>query len=120
MSIVDQINKAIAAHGMWKVRLRQAVHEGKSEFTVARVSVDNQCDFGKWLYSLPPTDHQSPSWKKVHDAHAKFHKEAAHVLELALSGSKAEAESGLGNEAPFTKISVELTGAMMEWKKTAE
>ncbi len=117
MSIVEEINKAVAAHGMWKARLRQAIDAGKSDFSAAGVSVDNQCDFGKWLYSLPADDHQSPHWQKVRDLQAKFHREAARVLGLAVGGKKADAEAGLATGSQFAKISLELTGAMIEWKK---
>ncbi len=119
MSLVEEINKAVAAHGMWKARLRQAIDAGKSDFSAAGVSVDNQCDFGKWLYSLPADDHQSPHWQKVHDLHAKFHKEAARVLALALGGKKSEADAGLATGSQFAKISLELTGAMIAWKNSA-
>ena len=50
MSIKEEINKAIGAHGMWKFRLDQAVEKGTSEFTVDNVRKDNLCDFGRWLY----------------------------------------------------------------------
>ncbi len=119
MSNVEQINKAVAAHGMWKARLRQAIDAGKSDFTPAGVSVDNQCEFGKWLYSLPAGEHQGSNWQKVHDLHAKFHREASRVLGLAVSGKKAEADEGLATGSPFAKISLELTGAMIEWKKAS-
>ncbi len=119
MSMVDQINKAVAAHGMWKARLRNAIDAGKSEFTAGHVSADNQCDFGKWLYSLPAIDHQTAQWQKVRELHAKFHREAGKVLGLALSGNKAEADSCLAVGSPFAKVSLELTSAMMEWKKVS-
>ncbi len=117
MSLTDQIDKAIAAHATWKVRLRKAIAEGKSEVTPAGASVDNQCEFGKWLYSLPANDREGQDWKKVREHHAMFHKEAGKVLGLALAGKKAEADNGLANGSPFGKISVELTSALMRWKK---
>ena len=46
MSTFEQIKKAYAAHTMWKTRLRRAIDEGDSEFTVDRVSVGNQWNFG--------------------------------------------------------------------------
>jgi len=116
MAAVEEINKAIGAHGMWKQRLRQAVDTGKSDFTVERVRPDNLCDFGKWLYSLPAGDQTSAHWKTVRELHDKFHAEAAHILGLAVGGHKQEAEKGLDTGSNFTKISSELTGAMMKWK----
>lgn len=116
MANTEEINKAIGAHGMWKQRLRQAVDSGKSEFTVERVRPDNNCDFGKWLHGLPPGDKNSEHWKTVQDLHAKFHIEAARVLQLATTGNKAEAEKGLASNSPFTSVSAKLTSAMMKWK----
>ncbi len=46
MSTFEEIRKAFAAHSMWKTRLRRAIDEGESEFSVDRVSVDNQSNFG--------------------------------------------------------------------------
>ncbi len=116
MAAVEEINKAIGAHGMWKQRLREAIDTGKSEFTVERVRPDNLCDFGKWLYSLPPGDQTSTHWKTVKELHAKFHAEAARVLGLAVNGHKQEAEKALSTGSNFVKISSELTGTMMKWK----
>jgi hypothetical protein len=116
MANVDEINKAIGAHGMWKQRLRQAIDAGQSEFTVERVRPDNQCDFGKWLHGLPPTDKSSAHWKSVQDLHARFHAEAARVLEHALKGHKEKADDGLSPDSSFAKVSLELTAAMMKWK----
>jgi chemoreceptor zinc-binding protein len=115
MAAVEEIKKAVGAHGMWKQRLKQAIDSGKSDFTVDRVRVDNMCDFGKWLYSLAASDQTSAHWKSVRELHAKFHAEAAHVLSLAVSGHKQDAEKGLATGSNFAKISSELTGAMMKW-----
>ena len=38
MSTFEEIKKAFAAHAMWKTRLRRAIDEGESEFTVDIVS----------------------------------------------------------------------------------
>lgn len=116
MAIKDEINKAIAAHGMWKQRLRLAIDTTNSEFTVERVRPDNLCEFGKWIYSLSPSDQQSPHWKTVKELHAKFHIAAAHVLELALKGKKKEAETAFTSGSDFARVSSELTSAMMKWK----
>ena len=119
MSMKEQLDKGIAAHGMWKARLRTAIDTGKSDFTVEKVKVDNGCDFGKWLYALGPTEKGSPNFAKVKDMHAQFHTEAARILALALAGNKAEAEKGIAMGSKFADLSSKVTGAMMEWKRTA-
>lgn len=117
MSKSEEIKKAIGAHGMWKTRLRSAVDTGTSEFTVEKVKADNNCDFGKWLHGLPNDDKKALSWTKVRDLHAKFHVEAAKILESALTGHKDVAAKGLDATSDFSKLSANLTGAMMNWEK---
>ena len=53
-NIIEQIDKAIGAHGTWKVKLRQNI-DGTLALVPAEVGVDNRCEFGKWLYSLAGT-----------------------------------------------------------------
>lgn len=117
MSLVDEINKGIGAHGMWKQRIIDAINTGQSEWTPAVVRQDNQCEFGKWLYSCSPQDKVSPHYEKVKDFHAQFHKVAAGVLEIALAGKKAEAETAIGINSEYKSISGELTKEMIAWKK---
>lgn len=119
MSHSAEIDKAIAAHGSWKARLRSAIETGKSEFTVEKVRTDNQCDFGKWLYSLPSSELGSEFGKKVKALHAQFHVQAAKVLDLALTSKKKEAEEAMTTTSDFGKTSAELTLAMVAWKKAS-
>jgi len=116
MANIDEINKAIGVHGMWKQRLREAIDTGRSDFTVERVRPENLCDFGKWLHALPPTDKVSPQWKTVQDLHAKFHLEASRILGLAISGKTQDAEKALAPNSPFGDASGKLTISMMTWK----
>lgn len=119
MSLHDEISKAIGAHGMWKTRLNTAIATGKSEFMPEKVCVDNQCDFGKWLYgaSLTGADKHDPHYEKVRTLHAEFHKLAANVLTLALEGKKEEAKKLVEPSGRFAGLSAELTMAMMDWAK---
>jgi hypothetical protein len=117
MSHQEEVNKAVGAHGLWKGRLKTAIATGKSDVTVDKVRADNQCDFGKWLGSLPPAELKGDSGKRVKELHAKFHAAAANALDLALSGKKKEAEEALGASSEFSKVSMELTQAMMTWAK---
>lgn len=119
MSIPEEIQNAIGAHGLWKHRLRSAVDTGRSEFSASTVCLDNQCPFGKWLYSVGSDIRATSRWKCVKTAHADFHREAAKVLELALAGRTDEARTGLGFTSPFAAASAKLTQEMMAWKKEA-
>ena len=79
--------------------------------------MDNHCEFGKWLYSLPIAEQNAAQFKKVQALHATFHKEAAHVISMALSGNVPAAEKSLAAGGAYSNISADLTGAMMDWKK---
>ncbi|HEB58781.1 MAG TPA: hypothetical protein ENJ01_06150 [Gammaproteobacteria bacterium] len=116
MSLADSINKGIAAHGMWKQRLIDAIATGSSEWSPATVCQDNQCEFGKWLYSGDAEVTASPRYEKVRTLHADFHKVAAEVLKMALAGQKDAAEAAIDMGSEYRNISSELTREMMNWK----
>ncbi len=117
--VEEQITAAIAAHAMWKQRLRIAIQTGATDISVETIRVDNQCVFGKWLYSdsIPPRVKQSPEYQKVLKLHADFHKVAARVAELAISGRAAEAETLMKVNGEYAIASAQLTQAMTDWKK---
>lgn len=118
MANIEELDKAIGAHGMWKTRLKVVIDTGKSDVSVETIRQDNQCAFGKWLYGNTHTavDKASSHYKKVKELHAQFHVTAARVAELALKGKKAEAEAMMASGGEYSAISANLTRAMMEWK----
>jgi chemoreceptor zinc-binding protein len=115
-----EIDKAIAAHGMWKTRLKDAIEKRKIDTPAETIRVDNQCAFGKWLYSpaLNSVDKASEHYKTVKDLHAEFHKTAAKVVELALDGKRIEAEKMIALDGDYAGVSSKLTSAMMGWKRS--
>ena len=118
MSNVNELDKAISAHARWKIRLREAIDTGKSEWSPEKVRQDNLCDFGKWLYSLSDSEKASGYWKQVQKLHAEFHIVAAKVLQLALEGHKNEAEATMDTSgSEFKLASSKLINMMTEWKK---
>ena len=121
MTAKEQIDNAIGAHGMWKARLRSAIDTGKSDFKTEIVRTDNNCDFGKWLHgAIAPELKNSPAYPSIVKAHAEFHQEAGRILQLAVSGKKAEAEKELAPGSKFSNLSSQLTSAMMAWKSSAK
>ena len=121
MSLQEEITTAIAAHGLWKSGLRNAVETGRSYVAPAAVRADNLCKFGQWLYGATITDSvkASPAYQECRDLHAKFHAAAAHVLDLALAGRSDQAEAALRDGSEFAMASHALTTAMLRWKNTA-
>ncbi len=118
-NIIEQIDKAIGAHGAWKVKLRQNI-DGTLALVPAEVGVDNRCEFGKWLYSLAGTPISTdPRYKEILELHKAFHKIAATVVTKVQAGDKAGAETSIGLKGDYTVASAQLTAKMMEWKKTS-
>lgn len=117
MAQQQEIQKAIGAHGMWKVRLQATIDSGKTEMPIETIRVDNQCEFGKWLYGagLTVQEKSSPHYAKVKELHSLFHKAAARVAALAVSGKEAEAQKMINTGGTYAETSAKLTGAMMEW-----
>jgi methyl-accepting chemotaxis protein len=109
------VMKSIAAHGQWKVRVRQAIDTGKSEWSVDQVKVDDQCVLGQWIYADAvarfPSD---PLVEEIREPHRQFHQEAAKVLSLALMGRKAEAERLLELGSAYAEISGSLVRALQK------
>lgn len=121
MNFRSQINKAIGAHSLWKDRLRAAVDSGKSKLTVEQVAKDDACELGRWLAgaSIPEALKKTGDFEACRELHAEFHKAAAHVLRLAISGNKAAALTALGGESRFANLSSTLTLRMMQWAASA-
>jgi len=114
----EAIQKAILAHSEWKVRLQKAIETGKVDVDIAQVKADNNCQFGKWLYSeeLTPAEKQTVHYGTVRQLHARFHVEAASVLELARAGKKDQALKAMGLVGSYDTASNALTNALTKWQ----
>jgi hypothetical protein len=107
---------------MWKARLERCIETGVFDTPVNIVEMDNECYFGKWLYGedITPTIRNSEEYKRVKDCHARFHRVAAKVVELSLSGKKTEAANLMSSSGEYTKITTELVKEMMSWADNIE
>ncbi len=119
MSIHDEINAGISAHGAWKEKLLKAIETGESEVAPNVVKTDHNCAFGQWLHKDIDSDAKnSPHYKDIVDLHAQFHQEAGSILELAINGSKDKADELMGSDGKFATLSANLTDKMNEWKES--
>ena len=121
LSLHEAIVKAFAAHAEWKARVGDAVARGTSDITVADIDPDNLCAFGQWLYGdeISPADKACPAYAQVRRFHARFHHEAARVLELALSGKRWEAAAAMGSGSEYARASADLLNALADWHQLA-
>ena len=119
MNLKEAITKGIGAHGMWKQRLLEAIKSGQSEWSPVTVCKDDQCEFGKWLYSCSAQDKASTYFERVKSLHSEFHKEAAEVLRLALAGKKQEATTAIAFDSNYGRVSSHFIREMMNWQGKA-
>ncbi|UFS72670.1 CZB domain-containing protein [Geomonas sp. RF6] len=89
-----QIDNALVSHALWRARLTAALAIGRLDMSLAQIQADNECDFGKWLYSplLAFQEKQSEHYRTVKELHAEFHRTAGRIATLAIEGKRAEAE----------------------------
>ena len=114
--IKSEVEKAILAHSRWKTHLKEAITTGESHFSVANVWNSHLCEFGKWLDSAEANT--IPNYQEVVKLHQEFHKAAAQILELALSGKREEAlnQMQLGGRSDFNQLSARLVSKLAELK----
>jgi hypothetical protein len=110
MANVEDLDRAIGAHGIWKIQLKSAIESGELEVPVETILMDNQCEFGKWLYgkAISSKDKSSTHYKTIKLLHSAFHRTAAQVAKLAISGNKDEAKKMIAPDGEYSKISSEL------------
>ncbi len=118
MTIIDEIEKAIAVHCAWADSLKAAIETGVSELSVAEAMRDDACAFGHWLHgdTIPESARAVHGYDNARQIHAEFHHYAAGVLELALSGKREEAIAHMDNTSLYTTTSVMLTLTLRAWQ----
>ncbi len=122
MASIQELEKAIAAHSMWKAKLKTAIDKRELNAPVETIRDDRACQFGQWLFGngLTAADRASAHYKTVQDLHAQLHKATADIADLAMKGKKAEAEAQMAVNSAYTALSAKLTAAMIAWKKVSK
>jgi hypothetical protein len=115
--LTQQLRAALTAHELWSSHLVQAALSGRSKMTVTEAGDDERCDFGRWLLKIGDLP-EVPQVEAVRETHRHFHEEAAAVLELALTGKRAQASLAVGPGSRFDEASARLRAALMDWVKS--
>ena len=92
-------DEAINAHIKWKSRLIDYI-KGKSneQLEVAKVSCDDKCDLGRWLYG-PALEHASiQEYKELKNSHAAFHRSVGDIVQCVHDHHTDEAMDKVGGE----------------------
>lgn len=118
-AVVQEINKAIAAHATWKEKLKATIHDGARGLSLDTASRDDQCEFGRWLNGSAEL-RAAGHYARVKELHRKFHAEVGNVLKVAMNGDRAKAEAMLDPGAAFATTSRDLTLEMMHWSREGQ
>lgn len=111
----EQISTAIASHSLWKKRLLNAIESGESEWTPGTVRPCNLCEFGKWLDDVPDK-FRGDCYDEVVHLHAAFHREAARILEMALTKDQEAAHTLVRSGSVYARLTLTLVAALASWK----
>ena len=115
-TLQEQIQKAITAHGVFKVRLGQMVEASGTEMTAAVAGADDQCPLGQWLYGgVSAMDKANPQFQVVKDLHATFHHAAGEVVALSAARKRTEALAAMEMGSTFKQTSAKLVIALTNW-----
>lgn len=110
----SELRAAIGAHGVWKQRLRTAIHTGSHNIDPDTLCRDDACRFGQWLASLPGETATLAVVRRTADSHRRFHQAAAQVASLALAGRQSEASAML-DQGVFHEASEALALDLANW-----
>ena len=118
-TLQEQIQKAITAHGVFKVRLGQMVEAGGTEMTPAVAAADDQCPLGQWLHGgVDPSAKSSPHYEMVKDIHLAFHRAAGEVVALSIARKRTEALEAMEMGSTFKQTSAKLVIALTTWAES--
>ena len=113
------LDKALQAHGEWKLKLRSAIAK-KEQLDAKTIGADNCCPLGKWLHGEARTQYAKlKSYGTCVAKHADFHREAGRVAATINQGKYTEAEAMLAGGTPYAAASSAVGGAILGLKKEA-
>lgn len=114
-TLANAVTAAISAHTAWNANLSAAVSSGQGGLQGHDVARDDLCAFGRWLMG-DPSLREAPLYAEVLALHARFHLEAARVLDIALEGRTQEAAAAMERGSAYDDASSALLTALAAWR----
>jgi hypothetical protein len=111
------LDKAVQAHVAWKMKLSGYFKNPDQSLKASVVGADNQCELGKWLHGEGKQYASHPEYKKLIEEHAKFHREAANLINKADRGEKVTDEIAFGSNSPYSHVSNTVTQSILSLKR---
>ena len=102
-------DEAIQAHVLWKMKLGDYLRNPDGSLKSQDIQVDNKCELGQWLHSDGSKWNFLPEYSNLLFEHARFHEEAAKVVENVDSGQDVSEETVLGGNSAFSVASAKCS-----------
>ncbi|MBS0412132.1 MAG: CZB domain-containing protein [Proteobacteria bacterium] len=113
------LDKALAAHADWKVKLRMAIND-KGKLDAETLSSDCKCDLGRWLKGEGRASHGAdPAFGACMAGHTAFHTAAGTIARAINQGDFAAAERLIGQGSAFAQASTQVAVAIRRLKQSA-
>ena len=107
------LEEAAAAHIQWKLRLKEMVAGSNQEALDPEVIGDDaKCALGQWIHGEAENIRHLHNYHTLVREHKYFHKCAAKVVRLALSGHIDQARMAMGNHGEMTDASNRIVAAL--------
>lgn len=114
------LDKALAAHADWKVKLRVALTDHQP-LDADAISSDCKCELGRWLHGEGKAAHwSSPNFRQCFEAHADIHRAAGSVARAINAKDFAGAERQLELNTPFAEASSAVAVAVRRLKRETD
>lgn len=110
-------DEAIQAHSAWKMKLASYLRRPDGSLDPAIIRPDNRCALGQWLHGEGAKHAGSAEYKTLVAEHARFHRAAASVVDMAHAGKDTSAETALGSSSEFGTASKNVVAAIMSLKR---
>lgn len=115
--VSETLTAMIAAHGVWKYRLHEAIISGNSGFSADDVASDDRCALGRWVHGDEGRRlHGQDQYEQVRAQHARFHRLAADILRGAVGGQPERARQDMESGTEFMTISASLVTLLDNWR----
>jgi methyl-accepting chemotaxis protein len=110
------IDDAVKAHTMWKMKLAQYISNPDRSLNATVVGSSNECALGKWINGEGKQHSKCPEFPAMVSGHVRFHKAAGDVIRKADAGLNVEEEIALGGKSEFAAASSAVVMALMKLK----
>jgi hypothetical protein len=110
-------DEAIAAHTVWKNKMRRSLAKRDGSINPADVSLDHKCRLGAWIYGEGASYRSLPEYVKLKYEHARFHMVAADLVKRANAGESIDAEMDPCSNSEFSTSSSAVVIAIVVMKK---